>query len=405
MRRAAHGTRTRDLRFLAKAVALSAAAALPAACQSSQSSSRGGADRPGNAAALEPPTPSNLDEQYLIGPTACRELGYRIDWQARTYPQDTSGIRKLEIQEDSVFVLDGQNFLTRLRRDDGRRLWRLPVADPHNQIHGITYLADLEQIFLTTGGAMLVLDSDTGSQVAKHRLQQIANTAPVVSGPFLVYGARNGQLVWHSYQVGYQWRAYQISPSIRIEPLLIDDSVVTIGADGRIMALDSDTASGLWDKRLLDAVVASPDGGAGMVYVAGLDQYVWAFELGTGRRAWRYLTEAPLLNPPVLVGDSLYQQVPNEGLIRFEARPIDAPGGKVIWTARNVAGNLVGEHDNRLLVWDSERRGMTVLDSGLGATISTVSLGGVQHLRTTARRDGDVFAAGEDGRVIRLVPR
>ncbi|MCH8164859.1 MAG: hypothetical protein IH889_04555, partial [Planctomycetes bacterium] len=66
----------------------------------------------------EPPAAPDLDEQYIIGPTAARELGYRIHFQTQTFPQDNSGLRQFAIQQDSVFTLDGRNFLTRLHPED-----------------------------------------------------------------------------------------------------------------------------------------------------------------------------------------------------------------------------------------------------------------------------------------------
>ena len=64
---------------------------------------------------------SDLEREYLIGPSIARQLGLRIDLQTRTHPEQRSGIKLLSIQHDAIFVLDGVNFLTRLRRDDGTR--------------------------------------------------------------------------------------------------------------------------------------------------------------------------------------------------------------------------------------------------------------------------------------------
>ncbi len=360
--------------------------------------------RPAITPVVAEPAEPDLDEQYLIGPTAARVLGYRIQWQTSAHSRSGLGFKQFEVQGDSVFTLDRENFLTRLRREDGERLWRLPVAAPLDEIHGITYLEHLGQIFLTTGGNLLVLDADSGSQVAKQRLEKFASTAPSVYGPFFIYGARNGQLVWHSYQVGYQWRAYQISTSIRVQPRLANGYVIAIGTDGRIMALDAETAGGIWDKRLLDAVVTDPAIGPGTVYVASADQHLWALDLTTGRNVWRYLTETPLVESPVLIGDRVYQQVPLEGLLCFQARPLDAPEGEVAWTAATVRGNAVGEHRNRLFVWSESSGEMIILDAGSGAVVEQVALPHVDRLYVTKRRSGDLYAAGDDGRVIRLNP-
>ncbi len=353
----------------------------------------------------EPARPLTLDEQYLIGPTPGRELGYRIEFQTQTFPDDDSGIRMMSVQDDSVFVLDGHNFLTRLRRDNGTPLWRIPVGSRVDRINGITYVPALEQVLLTSGGNLFVLDDSTGSIIDKQRLGQIASTAPTVLGPFLVYGTRNGQVVWHSYEVGHTWRGYEIAPSVQIAPRIVGNQIVAIGSNGRVIVLHAPSAAAMWDKRLLNRVTAEPATGHGLVYIAGLDQYLWAIDIATGRTNWKYLADMPLECGPVLIENSVFQHIPNEGLVCFEARPVDAPGGQVTWSAPDVRGNVIGQKGQRLLVWDADRRQLTVMDAARGAVISTLDMPRVEHLQVSRPVDGDLFATGDDGRVIRLVPR
>ena len=345
------------------------------------------------------------DDFYLIGPLAARDLGYRIDWQRRTLTTQNSGIKNITVQGDSVFVMDGRNFLSRLRKDDGEQLWRVPVADALDEIHGITFMPEMERVFVTSGGDVLVLDSDTGSQVAKQRLGQIANTEPTIFGQFFVFGARNGQVCWHSYQVGHQWRGYQVSQSIQLAPVVVDSAVIVIGSDGRIMVLDARSASQIWSKKLLDIVTAPPAAGPQQVYVAGQDQHLWAFDLNTGRNTWRYLTEDPLSEGPTLLGDQVYQQIPSEGLVCFEAMPLDEPDGVVVWRAPQVRGNVVGRSGSNLLVWDQHQRRLELVSINQGAAALSLDLPGINFLITSMQKGADLFAASNDGRVVRLVPR
>ncbi len=358
-----------------------------------------------SASAVAEPASISLDEQYLIGPTAARQVGYRIEFQTQVYPDGDSGIRQVSVQGDSVFVLDGQNFLSRLLRNNGTVLWRIPVAAPIDEINGITFLPSLDRVLLTVGGDVYVLDDDTGSILDKQDLGQIASTRPIVYGPFLIYGSRNGQVVWHSYEVGHTWRGYTVAPHMRLSPILVGDYIVTIGSNGRVMVLDASAAAGLWDKQLLNRVDAEPTTGHGLVFIAGLDQYLWAIEIATGRTNWKYLTDTPLRQSPVNIDDKVFQQIPNEGLLCFEARPNDAPGGVVSWVAPEVKGNVVGRERHRLFVWDDTNRRLTILDADRGGVVTAVDLPHIRHLFMIDKVDGDLFAAGDDGRVIRLVPR
>ncbi len=384
---------------------LGASVALSGGCNGPTAGGSGGA-RAAAQPSLSGTTPQQAqDDYYLIAPLDARDLGYRIDWQQRTLTTENSGIKTITVQGDSVFVMDGRNFLSRLRKKDGEQLWRVPVADALDEIHGITFMPNMERVFVTSGGDVLVLDSDTGSQIAKQRLGQIANTEPAVSGQFFVFGARNGQVCWHSYEIGHQWRAYQVSQSIQLAPLLVDGAVIVVGSDGRIMVLNARSASQIWSKKLLDIVTAPPAAGNGHVYVAGQDQHLWAFDLDTGRNTWRYLTEDALSEGPVLLGDQVYQQIPSEGLVCFEARPLDEPDGVVVWRAPQVRGSVIGRIGSNLLVWDQGQRRLEVVSIKQGAAALSLDLPAINFLLTNTQQGADLFAASNDGRVVRLVPR
>jgi outer membrane protein assembly factor BamB len=391
------GVRTRTLLLALSLAAVALAAGLAGGCAGDGSGSANTV-----APAAVPDTMYDLEKELLIGPSKAAELGYRIDHQVRTFPEGDSGIKLLEVSGDSVFVLDGWNFLTRIRRADGTRLWRIPVADPLDDIHGISYLPRQSIVMLLVGGFLSIQDRDTGSLLDKQKLEHMAATPPVVVNPVVLYGSRDGQLVWHSFEVGYQWRGYKVSSAIRLAPLLLGDEVAVVSTDGVVMVLNIGTAAAIWEKRLLAGVDAEPVAGNGLLYLAGLDQYVWALDIGSGRTAWRYLSEAPLQSPPALVGDRLYQHIPTEGLVSFVAAPIDTPGGEIVWTAPDVKGRVIGTRDNLLLVWDHEARQLAVVDAKRGAVQTTVDLPDVQHLKVSQQ---DLVAAGDDGRVIRLVPR
>ncbi len=384
---------------------LGASIALAGGCSGPTAGGPGGGRAVGETTLSAPSNQQATDDYYLIAPLDARDLGYRIDWQRRTLTTENSGIKIITVQGDSVFVMDGRNFLSRLRKEDGQQLWRVPVADALDEIHGITFMPGIERVFVTSGGDVLVLDSDTGSQIAKQRLGQIANTEPAVFRQFFVFGARNGQVCWHSYEVGHQWRGYQVSQSIQLAPLLVDRTVIVVGSDGRIMVLDAGSASQIWSKRLLDIVTAPPAAGGGHVYVAGQDQHLWAFDLDTGRNTWRYLTEDPLSEGPVLLGDQVYQQIPSEGLVCFEAMPLDAPDGVVVWRAPQVRGSVIGRIGSNLLVWDRRQQRLEVVSVKQGAAALSLDLPAINFLLTGTQQGADLFAASNDGRVVRLVPR
>ena len=365
----------------------------------------GGAGGGGVGGGAADPSVSNaavaaeVEKKYVIGPAAARDLNCRVDWQ---YIGAGSNLRQFTVQGDSVFALDDHNFLTRIKIQGGSRLWQVSVADPIEEILGINFLG--ERIYLTSGGSIVVLDAGTGSQIGRSRLVKIANTAPVPLEPFLIYGSRDGQIVWHSLITGYEWKSYQVAHSIEIQPLLVGGYIVTIGTDGTVSVLSASYVTQYWSKRLLNAIAAAPAVGGGKVYVAGLDQYLWAFDINTGRTLWKVLTESPLSDSPVLVGDRIYQQVPKQGLVCLNADP-DSMGGQIFWKAPDVKGSVLFPHGADLFAWDRASASMSVVEAKRGSLVRTVNLSKVKHILAAGKNHDELYAASDDGRIVHLVPR
>jgi len=352
-----------------------------------------------NASSSDPAVSAEVEKKYVIGPAAARELNYRIDWQ---YIGAGDKLRQLTAQGDSVFALDNRNFLTRIKVQGGSRLWQVSVADPIEEIIGINFLGD--RVYLTSGGSMVVLDAGTGSQIGKTRLNKIANTVPVPMAPFLIYGSRDGQIVWHSLVTNYEWKSYQVAHSIEIQPQLVDGYIVAIGSEGTVTVLNAAYVTQYWSKQLLNAITAAPAVGGGKVYVPGLDQYLWAFDINSGRTLWKVLTESPLTESPVLIDDRVYQQVPKEGLACLSADP-GSMAGQVFWKAPSVKGDVLFQHQESLFVWDRASSKMSLLDPKHGSVSNSISLPAVKRLLVAGQNHDELYAASDDGRVIHLVPR
>jgi outer membrane protein assembly factor BamB len=354
----------------------------------------------GSSSSGDAATAAEVEQRHVIGPAAASEVNYRVDWQ---YLGAGENLKHLSVQGDSVFALDERNFLTRIKMSDGGRLWRAAVAEPVEEVLGVTFAGD--RTYITTGSAILLLDSATGSQIGRQRIDKIASTAPAVYDRFLVYGSRNGQIVWHAPLVGSHWRSYQVSNSIEFQPVLADSYLVAVGNGGVVMVLSAASATGFWSKTLLGEIVAPPAVGQGLVYIAGRDQYLWAFDIASGRNLWKVLMENPLTEGPVLIGERVYQQVPGRGLACFNAVPIDSPGGERIWQSAGVKGNVITQRGDVLMAWDATSRQLNLVEAARGSLIKSVNVPQAQNLIVSGEKGDEIYAASRDGRVVRLVPR
>lgn len=349
-----------------------------------------------------------LEKSYVIGPATARRLGLRADWQTDVQREGSGTLERAWVLGDAIVTVDSGNVVTRLRTSDGAVLWRTLIGGAIGTVHGVSRLNDRgeEKFYVTTDGELIVLDDAAGSQIGRQLFERIASTGPATHGRYVIYGSRDGQVIWHQYLAGVPYRANQLQGAISVPPKLLGESVVVVSETGSVMVLDPASARTIWSKQLLDGISAAPAGGNGIVYVAAEDQYLWALDGGTGQTRWKYLTTAALTTPPALIGDRVFQYIPGEGLVAFEANPADAPGGKVVWKAPAVTGPVVGQIGSALFAWDVRAKKGYVLDAARGGVIETVDLPQVTALwfdrAPEGGGSGPLYAASSDGRVTRL---
>jgi outer membrane protein assembly factor BamB len=187
------------------------------------------------------------------------------------------------------------------------------------------------------------------------------------------------------------------------------DGIAVASQGGTVLLLDAKSAGRMWGDKVFDGVSAPLTAGGGFVFVAGEDQYLWAFSARDGRVAWRYFTESELDTQPVhavatINGEQrgvVLQWIESEGLVCLEADPGDTIEGKVIWRIEGARGNAVGRIGEGIVLWDGDARVLRVVDASLGAVTRQVDLPQVKDLRMI----GDViYANGDDGRLLRLDP-
>lgn len=351
---------------------------------------------------------ADLDARFTVGPTAAERMSYRVDWNVNAVAADGHTVKMASIGGDSLFAIDNRNNLTRIRRETGDRLWNTPVAEQFDAVHGITRVTDggRDVVLITTDSDIWSYDVQNGTFVSRHRLRQVGSTAPVVIGSMLIYGSINGQLVWFQHEIGTGWRAYDLGGGIRLSPVRHRDVIVAVTSEGKTMALNANQATQYWSKTARAGVVARPAVNDLAVYVASLDQHLYAYDLNNGRVRWFRLTSAPLRTSPTVLNDQLYQYVPGEGLHAFDPMPPDTYyDGRVLWTAPEVSGEVIGAHRGRVFAWDRDARVLSIVSERTGDLYERISLPRVRHLHTSSSASGDFYAVSDEGVVTRLVPR
>jgi PQQ-like domain len=367
---------------------------------------------------------AEVEKQYVIGPAAATELGYRIAWQARLPLIANALFKHTHLSGDGIFVVDELNSIARLRASDGAQIWRVSVANPVDIFRGIDWIetpvttgvgrnARVEfdaRVYISTDVECFVLDGASGSIAARQGFKKLPTTTPLRSGKFLIYGTLGGQIVWHHAIVGSEWRANSVDSTVRGSLARSEGLIVAVSERGLVIALDEADASRRWAHRTYGGVLASPTIAGGKVFVASTDQYLWCFDLRSGAVAWKYFTQAALKSSPFPVADVVLQFVPGEGLVCFNVQT-DRIDGDVRWRNADVVGVPMGMvttgGGDRIVLWDLPSHTLTLVDPNLGSVSGKLDLPAVAELQLVRDGEfaGDIFATATDGRVLRLAPK
>lgn len=397
-------TRVGRLRRVATRATAATLLAVTAAASAQETESTDVAER--NRQRLEQ-MQQTLDARSLFPPSRLRDLGYRADWQTEVPTSPGATLEALFLRGDSIYARDSRNLLSRVSRDRGEVLWQSPIGSPQDELIDILRLRrdDGEEVVAIGRLEIFVLDNANGIADRRQEIERTLYTTGAVHGPYLIYGTRGGQVIWHQYDVGYPWRGNSLPGSVSAPPLVVDDSVYVVGSTGRILALDADSTRLLWEKQLIAGIDAQPACEDGVLLVPGRDQYLWALDARTGRTLWRYFTESPLTTSPVADGAAVYQFVPTEGLVKLALRPEGRIDGEVQWRSPEATGRILGRRGTRLLLWDGPARTLRAVDVASGDVLERIELPRVANVVAEGFVDPAIEFLASDGTVMRIVPQ
>lgn len=352
---------------------------------------------------------SSIDASYVAGPTVAREFGARIAWQSRMPLAPKATLLAVETVGDAIIAVDTTNQVCRLRPEDGSVVWTTAVGSPIDRflgVFGVDVPAAEGKLYAVFSTELFVLEASSGSIVGRQPLAKLPATRPLVVGPIFVYGTAAGHVVAHHCIVGHEFRANSFDGRIAGAPLPVGDRFIVATAGGDVACLTSKGINRHWDTRLYAGVKAPPAVAEGTAFVAGLDQYLWAFDVRSGTPVWRHFFTSPLVDAPIAEGDAILQRVPEVGVVCFTARPEGKPDGEIRWTAPAVAGEHVGTIDGGVAFWNGEGHVLSLVDPKRGSvrTVSLPQASGIFDV-TAGPLEGSIFAFAADGRIVRLDPR
>ncbi|HLU49653.1 MAG TPA: PQQ-binding-like beta-propeller repeat protein, partial [Planctomycetota bacterium] len=189
-----------------------------------------------------------------------------------------------------------------------RRRWRQPIGSGYagiaiagGRLFTLDFVADGESI----------ADENGAPRVQAHHPQRDLPPKPGEERVVCLDPA-TGKTLWsHAYRVDYGDLSYASGP--RSTPTVVKESVFTIGAMGKVLALDVATGKVRWERDALEELepklptwgfAASPVVHGDLVIAmlgARPAGTVVAFDFDTGRERWRALEDRPCYSTPILL--------------------------------------------------------------------------------------------------------
>lgn len=325
-------------------------------------------------------------------------LGYRVEW--RGFPAVSPGqhIARMRPLGDVLAVQESGATVSVLEARSGERRWTDPVGNPLSRFVGLN--RDGKRLIVSGQSQAYFYDIDTGALLAKQDFEMVVNTRPVQVGEILVYGTASGQVLGHLLLNGFRQWGSTLRGSIEVDPVELGDTgnVALASHEGDVSILDGLTGMGRGRTQIYKGPEAPMAASEDSVFIASMDNSLYAFGVNGAHELWRIRTEAPLRHAPTYHDGHVYCDMGETGLTCYDAR-----SGKQQWVNSGVHGTVVAVRNARLVVWDGHTA--STLDPARGGRIDSVELKDVTLIRADKFVDGNLYMASGAGVVTKLTPR
>ena len=336
-----------------------------------------------------------LQDIDAVPTTPHGKLGYRLDWQG--FPAVSGGPLIFESLGDALAVVDSRNTLTIMDASTGRNRWSASVGHRLERIVGVARFNDSVAVCAET--SCQVFDLKTGKLLSRNSLASLANTPPLVVQDVAIMGCSNGEVLGHSLSTGYKAWGYMLGGVITARPVHISgNDVGVVSQAGDVIVIDASSGSARGrHASIFGGLANDPVASDRRMFVASLDQSIYAFDGSTGQRAWRVRTESRIRSQPVHADGRVYIALEREGLVC-----LDAATGERVWSNPETKGTAIGVRKGALLVRDGDL--IHRLRPDTGASIESVRFPGVAMLLVPEFSDGPVYTISPRGLVQKFVP-
>lgn len=343
-------------------------------------------------------------------------IGYRWEWSTTPLAAGRGRVDFIDILDDVVAVQSDDAWTALIQASTGVRLWQVRNASRLTQFFANLRIGD---VLLSCGRPELFLmELGSGNLIARQPVSVVITTRPVIYGGLAVFGTPTGEVLCHRFgrptgeplpppfDSGNKEWGYGLDGAITANPVLLGRAAGLVTQAGEVFFVDIPTGSGIGRARISGGMATHPVTDGQRMFVASLDQSIYAFEPGSSTWLWRERTAAPLTIQPTLHEGVLYCAVPGEGLVAFSVSDSDLIAGRFgqrRWIAPGLLGTVVTVRTRDLVLWDGSNA--VVVDRATGDVITRARLPRFTRLVASSTSGGDLYAIADNGLLAKFSPR
>lgn len=341
-------------------------------------------------------------------------LGYRWQWSITPLVAGKGKVDLVDILGDTIAVQSKDSYTSLIQASTGNRLWQVRNTSPLTRFVANVRVNDA--LLSCASTEIFLMELRSGNLVARQPVEVVVSTRPVIYGGLAVFGTPVGQILCHRFGTptgdplpppfddGAKEWAYALDGSIAADPVNIGSAAGFVTQAGEVFFVDIPSGSGISRAHISGGLRTNPVTDGKRMYVASLDQSIYAFTPGGNTWLWRYRTDAPLTEQPYWNDGVLYCHVKSEGMIAFDVADdaLDRGAfGAPLWKNPDVTGEVVATHNRDLVVWDGTNA--TLVDHDTGDILARVKLPRITRL--IAADNGDLYALADNGLLSKFSPR
>lgn len=355
------------------------------ACSSTQST---------NDDAQSDPQPV-ANSQWEIDHAGWSELGYQWEWTGYPPMQPGAYIEHATAYDDLLTFVGSGSTLSVLDSGTGKVRWSRQLDRATTRF--VEPVRRDNTLFAASDTEFWEINLSNGNTIDRDSLGTLVNTSPLIVDNLAIFGTLAGELFAFQMDNDFKLWSYKLDGPIHQPAIQVSDGfIAALSQNGELRTLETINAHSGMHTRIAggsDATLLTDGVG---VYVASLDQSIYAFDINDGYRFWRVRSSAPVTVQHTLHEGVVYASTQDHGLAA-----IDSATGSVVWNNREISGWVLTDIDSRELIVFTGLE-MLAVDKERGDIIARMPLRNIAGVRTDSINDGNIYVITLDGGVAKF---